>query len=265
MGETLISASCPTPRLTRIAILAVTGATALSVAACGSSNKAAPTSTSTSTSTVTSTTTSPAPAQNEAKVSGLIASVAGNSIQVTKDDKSNAAVNFTSMTKITEVAPATLSDVTSGSCVVARPAQEAQSGQPVSAASVRVTPSVNGTCPQPKQPGPASGPGSSSPAPSGAPTPAPPKPQPVRGSVASVTGNTINVAGTDASGNTTQTSVTVDDKTRYSKVATATPAAIAQGKCLSARGTMDSGGALQATAIRVRAAVDGKCPDTPRR
>lgn len=265
MGETLISASCPTSRLTRFAILAATGATALSVAACGSSNQSAPTSASTSTSTVTSTTTSQAPAQSEAKVSGLIASVAGNSIQVTKEDKSNAAVNFTSTTKITEVSPATLSDVTSGSCVTVRPTKEAQGGQqPVTAASVRVSPSVNGTCPKPKESGPASGPGSSSPAPSGSPTAAPANAQPVRGSVASVTGNTISVAGTDASGNTTQTSVTVDDNTKYTKLTTATPDAITQGKCVNARGTMDNGGTLQATSINVRAAVDGKCPGKPR-
>jgi cytochrome c-type biogenesis protein CcmE len=73
-----------------------------------------------------------------------------------------------------------------------------------------------------------------------------------------VTGNTITVAGTDTSGNTTQTTVTVDDKTKYSKLAAATPDAIAQGKCVAARGTMDNG-ALQATSIKLRAANDGKC------
>ncbi|WP_231971078.1 DUF5666 domain-containing protein [Mycobacterium sp. E3198] len=261
----MISAGCPTPRLARFTVLAATGAAALSVAACGSSNQSAPTSASTSTSTVTSTTTSQAPAQNQAKVSGLIASVAGNSIQVTKEDNSNAAVNFTATTKITEVSPATLGDVTSGSCVTVRPTKEAQGGQqPVNAASVRVSPSVNGTCPKPKEPGPASGPGSSSPAPSGSPSPAPANAQPVRGSVASVTGNTISVAGTDASGNTTQTAVTVDEKTTYTKLTTATPDAVAQGKCVKARGTMDNAGALQATSITVRAAVDGKCPGKPR-
>jgi hypothetical protein len=185
----------------------------------------------------------------------MIDSVAGNSIQVTKQDNAKATVNFTATTKVTEVVSAALSDVTSGSCVTVRPTQEqAPGGQPVTAASVRVSPSVNGTCPQPK-----AGPGSStSPSPSGAPSPAP-RPKPVRGSVASVTGNTITVAGTDASGNTTQTAVTVDDKTTYSKVASATPDAIAQGKCVNARGTMDNGGTLQATSITVRAAKDGKC------
>lgn len=255
MGETLISAS-------RFAILAVTGAAALSVAACGSSNQSSPTSTSTSTSTstVTSTTTSAPPAQGEAKVSGLIASVAGNSIRVTKDDNSSAAVNFTSTTKVTEVAPATLSDVTQGSCVTVRPTKEIQTGQPATAASVRVSPSVNGTCPPAK----GSGQGTTTTSPPGSPSPAPAKPKPLVGSVASVTGSTITVAGTDASGNSTQTPVTVDDQTKYSKLTTATPDAIAQGKCVTARGSLDNGGTLQATSINVRAAVDGKCPGKPR-
>jgi hypothetical protein len=81
----------------------------------------------------------------------------------------------------------------------------------------------------------------------------------LQGSVASVTGNTITVAGTDASGNTTQTPVTVDDQTKYSKLTTATPASITQGKCVNARGTLDNG-TLQATSIKLRAAADGKCP-----
>ena len=246
--------SCHAPRVTRFAILAVTGATALSVAACGSSNKSSPPP-STSTSTVTSTTTSPAPAQGEAQVTGLIASVAGNSIQVTKDDNTTAAVNFTSTTKVTEVAPATLSDVTSGSCVTVRPTKEIQGGQPTTAASVRVSPSVNGTCPPGK---PSSQGSTTSTPPPGSPTPAPAKPKPLRGSVASVTGSTITVAGTDASGNTTQTAVTVDDQTKYSKLTTATPDAIAQGKCVNARGSLDNG-TLQATTIKLRPANDGKC------
>jgi Domain of unknown function (DUF5666) len=267
-----MSASCQTPRLTRLAVVTLAGATALSMAACSSSNKAGPPSTSTSTSTVTSTATTSAPATGESWVRGLIASVAGNSIQVTKEDNTNAAVNFTSTTKITETTPGTLTDVTTGSCVSVRPAQEPQGGQPVTAASVKVSASVNGACPAAKQSGPGSGPGAGSPAPSGSPAPAPPpgKPAPVRGSVASVSGNTINVSGTDASGNTTQTPVTVDDKTKYSKQTSATTDAVTQGKCLSARGTTDNGGTLQATSINVRQATDGKCgkpdqhkPDQP--
>jgi len=182
--------------------------------------------------------------------------VAGNSIQVTKEDNATAAVNFTSTTKVTEIIPAALTDVTTSSCVTVRPTNEGQGGQQVTAASVKVSPSVNGTCPKPKAAAPG---GSPSPAPSGAPTPPPAQPAPVQGSVASVSGNTINVSGTDASGNTTQTAVTVDDRTKYSKQTSANTDAITQGKCLNARGTMDNAGALQATSISVRAADDGKC------
>jgi Domain of unknown function (DUF5666) len=254
--------SSHTPRLTRFTILAVTGATALSVAACGSSTKSSPSTTSTSTATVTSTTTSPPPAQGEAQVKGLIASVAGNSIQVTKEDNTTAAVNFTATTNVTEVAPATLSDVTSGSCITVRPTQEIQRGQSATAASVRVSPSVNGTCPPAEQSGQGS---TSSNPPPGSPTPAPAKPKPLRGSVASVTGNTITVAGADTSGNTTQTAVTVNDQTKYSKLTSATPEAIVQGKCVHARGTLDNGGTLQAVTIKLRPANDGKCggPGSP--
>lgn len=252
-----MSASCQVPRLTRLAVLAAAGATALTLSACGSSNKSSPASTSTSTSTsiATSTTTSPSP-NAEARVSGLIASVAGNSIQVTKEDNATAAVNFTSTTKITEALPAGLPDVTPGSCVSVKPAEGSAPGQPVTAASVRISQSVNGACPKP----PESAPGGSTGTPSsGAPSPAPAKPAWVRGSVASVSGNTINVTGTDSGGNTTQTSVTVDDKTQYSKQTPANIDAITPGKCLSARGTPGDGGALQATSIKLRQAVDGKC------
>ena len=252
-----MSASCPAPRLSRLAVFAVAGATVLSLSACGSSNNSNSTSTSTSTSTsvVTSTTTSATP-NAEARVSGLIASVAGNSIQVTKEDNATASVNFTSTTKITEAVPAGLPDVTPGSCVSAKPTQASAPGQPVTAATVMISESVNGACPKPPQSAPG---GSTTTPPSLPPSPVPAKPAWVRGSVASVSGNTINLTNTDPSGNTTQTTVTVDDKTKYSKQSSANTDAITPGKCLSARGTQDNGGALQATSIKLRQAVDGKC------
>lgn len=254
-----MSASCHVPRFTRLAVFAVAGATALSLSACGSSNKSSPpsTSTSTSTSVVTSTTTSATP-NGEAKVSGLIASVAGNSIQVTKEDNATASVNFTSTTKITEAVPAGLPDVTPGSCVSVKPTEGSTPapGQAVTAASVKISESVNGACPKPPQSAPG---GSTTTPPSLPPSNAPTKPAWVRGSVASVSGNTINLTNTDPSGNTTQTTVTVDDKTKYSKQTTANTDAITPGKCLYARGTQDNGGALQATSIKLRQAVDGKC------
>jgi hypothetical protein len=57
--------------------------------------------------------------------------------------------------------------------------------------------------------------------------------------------------------------VTVDDKTKYTKQASANSDAITPGKCLNARGTMDNGGTLQATTINLRPANDGKCGGKP--
>lgn len=174
----------------------------MSLSACGTSNKSSPTSTSTSTSTVTSTSTSAAP-NAEAKVSGLIASVAGNSIQVTKEDNGTAAVNFTSTTKITEAVPAGLSDVTPGSCVNVRATP--QSGPPpdaITAQSVTVTPAADGKCPPPAG---------------------------FFGTVASVDGNTIAVTGLGPGG---PTNVTVADSTSYQRQTPSDAQAITNGKCL---------------------------------
>lgn len=237
----MISASSHTPRLARFAILTATGVTALSIAACGSSNTSSPTtspSTASSPAAAAPTTTSSAPAPGQAQVRGLIASVTGNAAQVTQQS-GNATVDFTGSTKITDVTPAALTDVTAGSCVWVRPQEGAQGGQPITAASVRVRPAADGKCPQAKDSGKRPG---------------------VQGSVVSFAGNTITVTSTDASGNGTQTAVMVNDKTKYSKQTTADSQAITAGKCMMAKGTQDGSGALQATSIDLRPAHDGKCP-----
>ena len=254
----MISASSRLPRPTRFAVLAVTGAAALSIAACGSSNTASPTTSpsSATSSPTTSRTTTPSPANGQARVSGLIASVSGNAVQVTQNENGNATVDFTPSTKINEVVPAALTDVTTGSCVTVQPGhEESQGGQPVTAATVRVRAAADGKCPQAKAGAPGSGPGSTTPAPSGSPA----KRSAMQGTVASVAGNTINITSTDASGNTAQTAVTVNDKTKYTKQASATSQAVSAGKCIAAWGTKDGSGTLQATTLDLRPANDGKC------
>jgi hypothetical protein len=246
------------PRLTRLALIAVTGATALSVAACGSSNTASPTSSpSTGASSAspnaaapsTSSAPTPTPGKPEAHVSGLIASVSGNAAQITQGN-GNATVDFTGSTTVTEVTLAAFSDVTTGNCVSVRPAHdESQGGQSVTAASVRISPAVNGQCPEGRPSG--NGPGPTPPSSS----PMPPKHPGVQGTVGSVAGNSITVNGTDGSA----TSVTVTDKTRYAKQVGSDTQAIAQGKCMTALGTQDGSGALQATTIKLRPANDGRC------
>jgi hypothetical protein len=246
------------PRTTRFTVVAVTGAAALSIAACASSNTSSPT-TSPSSATTSQPTSSASP-NGQAQVSGLIASVSGNAIQATQRENGNAPVDFTPSTKINEVTPAALTDVTPGSCVTVQPGhEESQGGQPITAATVRVRPAADGKCPQAKVGEPGSGPGSTTPAPSGSPTTAPAKRSAVQGTVASVAGNTINITSTDASGNTSQTAVTVNDKTKYTKQASATSQAVSAGKCIAAWGTKDGSGTLQATILDLRPANDGKC------
>jgi hypothetical protein len=221
-----------------LAIFAVTGVAALSIAACSSSNNSSsttsPISPSTGVASPTTTSSAPAPPNGESQVRGLIASVAGNAAQVTRQN-GNATVDFTGSTKVTEVTPAALTDVATGSCVSVRPQQGGQGGQPITAASVRVSPAVDGKCPQGRESA---------------------KRSAVDGAVASVAGNTITVT----SSNATQTAVTVTDKTKYTKQGAANTQAISAGKCMTAKGTQDSGGALQATTIDLRPAHDGKCP-----
>ena len=214
-------------RLTGLAILAVAGATALSVGACSSSHDEKSPATS-----------SPAAAKGKDSVHGLIASVSGNAVQVT-EATGTATVDVSPSAKISETTTAQLSDVAAGNCVNVGATPAPAPGGPVTAVAVHLSPpGGDGKCPQPKT-GPAR----------------------VIGTVASVAGNTINVTVTDANGNPAQTSVTVTDKTHYSKGASATSQAIAQGKCITAQGTKDGGGTLQATAVALSPAHDGKCPE----
>jgi hypothetical protein len=86
----------------------------------------------------------------------------------------------------------------------------------------------------------------------------------VIGTVASVAGNNITVGVTDANGNPAQTAVTVTDTTKYSKGTAATSQAIAQGKCITAHGTKDGDGTLQATIVALGPTnPQGQCPQPP--
>jgi hypothetical protein len=231
-----------------LAILTLSGATALSVAACGASNTTKPsTAAGPTTSAATSSTPSAAP-NGKAWVSGMIASVSGDAIQVTQQ-AANATVDFTPSTKITEVTPAQLTDVTAGSCVAVHPTRDsADTGGAITAQFVRISPAVNGQCAEPKHPAGAPPSGGAA------------KHRLVTGTVASVAGNTITVNGTDANGSSSPASVTVTDTTKYTKKAATDAQALAQGKCLAARGNKDDSGTLQATTISVQQADNGSCP-----
>jgi hypothetical protein len=210
-------------RLTGFAIVAVAGATALSVGGC-SSHKSSDTS-------------PPASAKGSDSIIGLVASVSGNTVEVTQST-GTAKVDVSS-SKITEFTEAKLSDVAAGNCVnVDTTAFSTGPDGAVTAKVVHLNPQgEDGKCAQPKNP----------------------KPPKVIGTVASVAGNTINVTVTEANGNPSESHVTVTDTTRYTKAASATSEAIAQGKCVNANGAKDSGGTLKATAVALGAPINGEC------
>jgi hypothetical protein len=241
-----MSVTSPPARLSRLAIVTLTGATALSIAACGASNNAKPTSTNPTSSAPSSSSPSPsASAKGKDWVNGLIDSVSGNTIQVSQRSGS-ATVDFTPSTAVSEITPAQLTDITTGSCISVHPDRHGAStaGGAITARSVRVSTDVDGKC------------GSATSTPPGAPA----AHHQITGQVASVAGNTITLNDADSGGNSSQTTVTVTDTTNYTKQSTADAQAIAQGKCIAAHGTTDGGGTLQATTISVQQSDNGSCP-----
>jgi hypothetical protein len=218
-------------RLTQLAILAVTGATAVSLAACGnSSNQNTGKPSTSASSTIPSPKPPPAPPMGHDEVEGMVRSVSGNRIELTQRDRTAAAVDFTPQTMVTELGPAKLTDVTHGSCIDWETgAESGPPGGPVTAQSVTLSPSEGGKCPPP---------------PPGAPGESPTN----FGMVDSVTGNTIAVSGIDPTGKPTHTTVNVTDTTTYEKHAVTNAQAIQNGKCLAAQGTKD-GGVLHAATI----------------
>ena len=238
-----MSVTSPPARLSRLAIVTLTGVTALSIAACGASNTAKPTSANPASPAPSS---SPSPsAKGKDWVNGLIDSVSGNTIQVSQRS-GTATVDFTPSTAVSELTPAQLTDITTGSCVSVHPDRHNASGDrsAVTARSVRVSTAVDGKC------------GGATDTPPGAPA----AHHQIRGQVLSMTGNTIILNDADAGGNSSQTSVTVTDTTKYTKQSTADAQAIAQGKCIAAHGTTDGGGTLQARTISVQQSDNGSCP-----
>lgn len=205
------------PRLAGLALVAVVAVIALSVAMCGSKG---------------TTTTGPAkpaatpaagPAPNAAPppappppakdyVEGLIESVSGGTIQL-RTRSGRATVDFAPSTRVMQVAPAKLTDVTAGSCVNVRATpQSAPTGGAITAQSVTITSAVDGKCPPPVG---------------------------FYGTVTSVSGDTIAVSGIGARAATTN--VTVANSTSFQLQTPTDDRAIANGKCMGAQGIQDAG------------------------
>jgi hypothetical protein len=232
IGGMAMSTASLRPRLIPLAILAaVIAVIALAVAMCGSStttsnsgNTGKATGAAVAPSSPPSAAPPPAPppsAEGKDYVEGLVESVSGDTIQL-RTRTGSATVDFTPSTRVVEVTPAHLTDVTPGSCVNIRATpQSAPAAAPITAQAVTISPAVDGKCPPPAG---------------------------FFATVASVSADTIAVKSTGAAGQTTPTNVTVTSTTSYSKQAVSDAQAIVHGQCMGAHGT-NSGGVLQATSI----------------
>jgi hypothetical protein len=187
---------------------------------------------------------SPSKVNGEDEVSGSIDSVSGTTIEVS-GAKGSARVAFSASTKIMELTPAKLTDITAGLCVTIRPASGAEGGT-VTADAVVVGASSGGEC---KKTGGADNAG----------LPASPLGG-FRGNVDSINEKTIVITTLGADGSKTNTTVETNDTTLFADRHKVTADAIVEGKCIIAGGTNDTGGVLQALTINLPLVVDGKCP-----
>ncbi|BBZ44610.1 DUF5666 domain-containing protein [Mycobacterium parmense] len=166
----------------------------------------------------------PAPSVAKDYVEGMIESVSGTAVGL-RTRTGSAAVDFTPATRVVDVAPAKLSDITPGSCVNVRatPQSGPPAGGAITAQTVTITPGVDGRCPPPAG---------------------------FYGTVAAVSGNTITVMG--VGGQPATTNVNVVDATSYTMQTATDTRAIQNGKCMGAQGdTID--GVLHAAMISLQA------------
>lgn len=240
----------------------------------------------------------PGAGQRTPGVNGLIAAVSGTTMQVQSSTK-QTAVSWTATTRVTRSGLGRLADIVVGLCVVVREATSgdattavgAGSG-PVAAASVQVMPApatgasclgaVGGGFGGRGTGGGTAGANGSTPAPgapdatAGAPTGAPGggfggRNFGVVGVVTAVEASGFTVASIDLAGAagatatsaaalpTTPVSVTTSATTTVTTTRAATAGDIKVGLCTSAQGQTNESGAMTATSITLRDAVNGAC------
>lgn len=211
--------------VTRLGLVAVVGLIALGVAMCGPSDtpqnsgssgpptvSAVPPGAAAPSAAPPPGPPPPPPAKDY--VEGMVQNVSGQTIAL-RTRTGSATVDFSPATRVVEVSPARLTDVTPGSCVnVKATPQSAPTGGAITAQTVTITSSADGKCPPPTG---------------------------FYGTVASVSGNTIAVNGLGPSGPGASTTVTVANATSYQKQTASDAQAIVNGKCMGAQGTQDAG------------------------
>ena len=228
--------------------------------------------------------------------SGLLAQIDGTTLQV-QSAEAQTAVTYSAATTFTNTVVARLSDVLVGACVQARTAMPASGtggprptadpnaiNGPIVAASVEISPAVNGTC---SALGGLRTAGVRSPGAAGDPTPSSGTPNPGRtrgtsgggngfggngfgglgafGKVTAVNGTSFTVESMRPQGGSTtpvvptaqivKTSAT----TKFTLTRAASAKALVVGLCVTAMGKASDTGSVAATAIMLRPAQNGSC------
>lgn len=222
---------------------------------------------------------------------GLLAQIDSTTLQVQGPD-TQTAVRYSSATTFTNTVAAKLSDVVVGACVQARsarsvtgtggatpPAAPRAATDPVVAASVEISPAVNGSCTALGGSRLGGGPPPGAP---GQPTPPSGTPDPSRsggpraggsgfggfgafGKVTAVNGASFSVESARPQGSTATTAVpapaTVKTSatTTYTRTQAADAKALTVGSCVTALGKADDTGSIAATSIALRPAENGSC------
>ena len=216
---------------------------------------------------------------------GLLAQIDGTTLQVQGTD-TQTAVTYSARTTFTNTVAAKLSDVVVGVCVQARSARPAAgtggaaptaANGPLTAASVEISPAVNGRCTL----GGSRMPGAGTPGGSGAPTPPAGMPTPDRtrgpgagggffglgasGKVTAVNGagftveSSLPVNGTATAPAPTTRTVQTSAATTYTRTEAANASALVVGLCVTALGKADDTGSIAATSMTLRPAQKGSC------
>jgi hypothetical protein len=223
-----------TPILTthRPALLGLLSAAAVLLVGCGSSTTPEATEPAAESPAATAESTAP-PAPERVRAQGRVDTLAGSTVMMAaKEDPKRVAI--LPNTKVLQLSPGQLVDVKPGSCVDVRRAAPAPGGPPGPAKTITVSAAEsNGKCSEAIAD------------------------NAVRGTIASVNGQTVSVSN---SSQPEPTAVTVDPGTKYTRQASVSALAITPGACLSAVGTLDSGGVLQAASATVGSPVNGVCP-----
>jgi hypothetical protein len=178
---------------------------------------------------------------------GLLAQIDGKTLQVQGTD-TQTAVTYSAKTTFTNTVAAKLSDVVVGVCVQARSAQPASgtggaaptaAAGPLAAASVEISPAVNGRCTVGgfRLPG------------AGAPG----------GSGAFTVESSLPVNGTASAPAPTTRTVQTSAATTYTRTEAANASALAVGLCVTALGKADNTGSIAATSMTLRPAQKGSC------